>query len=127
MRVLVFGTFDHLHPGHHYMLQHAQERGELFVVVAQDHNVDAIKGRQPMQTQAQRMDAIKKEYPDATVLPGDPVDYAKPLEDIDPDLVILGYDQQLPPGVTSDDFKCPVERMTAYKPEKYKSSLRTNN
>ena len=37
--------------------------------------------------------------------------------------LLLGYDQQLPPGVTEADLPCAVQRLPAYRPEEFKSSL----
>lgn len=123
MRVLVFGTFDELHPGHHYVLKQALKRGELHVIVARDTNVRRIKGRDAMQNQDERIAAIREAFPDAHVALGDPTDFRAPLAAIQPDLVLLGYDQKLPPGVSPDDIHCAIERLPAFKPTKYKSSL----
>lgn len=124
MRVLLFGTFDRLHPGHHFVIDEARKRGEVSVVVARDHNVDAIKGRMPRETEEARAQAIRRAFPDVTVLLGDPKDFRAPLKAVQPDLILLGYDQKLPPGVTEADFPCPVERLPAFRPEEFKSSLR---
>ena len=43
MRVAVFGTFDLLHKGHRFVLDQAEERGDLFVVIARDSTVKTIK------------------------------------------------------------------------------------
>lgn len=124
MRVLVFGTFDALHPGHVFVLEKAAARGELHVVVARDATVQRIKSRPPAQPEHERAAAIQAAFPAAHVHLGDPQNYAKPLHTIQPDLVLLGYDQQLPPGVSAKDIPCPVERLPAFEPERYKSSLR---
>lgn len=126
MRVLTFGTFDHLHPGHMAYLREAQSRGDLSIVVARDVSVRLIKGHAPSQNEQERMEALRKALPDARVVPGDDVDFTKPLRDLMPDLVILGYDQKLPPGVRETDFPCPVERAEPYEPERYKSSIMSN-
>lgn len=122
-RVLVFGTFDTLHPGHHYVLKQASKRGELHVIVARDVNVRRLKGRDALQDQEARIVAIREAFPDAHVALGDPSDFSVPLAAIQPDLVLLGYDQKLPPGVSPDDIHCTIERLSAFKPKKYKSSL----
>ena len=124
MNVLVFGTFDHLHPGHLSLLQQASDRGDMFVVIARDQNVERIKGHEPLQTEEERKRAIEEKFPDAHVVLGDSEDFLRPVRDINPDLILLGYDQRLPPGVAAKDLPCPVERLGAFHPEKYKSSLR---
>lgn len=124
MRILLFGTFDHLHPGHEFVLQEASRRGDVSVVIARDHNVLRLKGRVPEQTEAERKAAIERAFPAATVVLGDAKDFLAPVRAIQPDLILLGYDQQFPPGVTEKDFPCPVERLPPHHPEQYKSSLR---
>ncbi|MBU0766903.1 adenylyltransferase/cytidyltransferase family protein [Patescibacteria group bacterium] len=122
MRVLVFGTFDNLHLGHKYLLNEAQQRGDLWIVVGLDETVKRLKGFYPVQSQNERKQAVEKSFPQTHVLLGDSEDYFQPIKNIRPGLILLGYDQKLPPGVTSDNFPCAVERLKAYKPDVHKSS-----
>lgn len=124
MRVLVFGTFDELHPGHRFLLSEASKRGSLHVVVARDANVLKIKKRPPVQDEQTRMRGVEDAAPSATVLLGDAGDFLAPVRAVGPDLILLGYDQTLPPGVSEQDLPCPVERLPALEPGTYKSSLR---
>jgi FAD synthetase len=125
MRIILFGTFDHLHPGHNFVLDEAQKRnGEVYIVVARDSNVEKIKGRKPDQSEEERMKAIADAYPSFTVLLGAEHDMMARLREVKPDLILMGYDQKLPPGVSEKDLGVPVERLKAFEPEKYKSSLR---
>lgn len=123
MRVLVFGTFDGLHPGHMHFLQQAQELGELHVVVAHDATVQKIKHHPPSHTQSERCKAIRQAFPDVVVIPGGTSGYLLPLQHMSPDLVCLGYDQSMPPGIEVDMIPCPVRRLLPLQPERYKSSL----
>lgn len=121
---MVFGTFDGLHPGHRYLLDIATQRAsQLFVVVARDTNVMRFKSRASVQSEDERAQAIRDAYPDAEVMLGDPENFLSPVQTVKPDLILLGYDQKLPPGVSQDDLGAPVERLDAFEPEKYKSSL----
>lgn len=131
MRVLLFGTFDRLHPGHRFVINEALKRGDhaeggksVSVVVARDRNVERIKGRLPEQPEDERMQALTSAFPSVSVIPGDPNDFLTPIRAVRPDLILLGYDQELPPGVRAADLPCPVERLPAYRPKKFKSSLR---
>jgi FAD synthetase len=130
MRVLVFGTFDEFHPGHEFVLREATKRagsdgrGELHVVVARDANVERIKKRRPVQSETDRARAIERAFPGTRVVLGDPEDFLAPVRAIQPDLILLGYDQKLPPGVREADLPGTVERLPAFRPEKFKSSLR---
>jgi len=121
--VLVFGTFDLLHRGHLHFLREAEKLGVLYVAVACDCNVEKIKGSAPAQKQEQRKEAVANALPDAHVLLGDKNDYLAPIRLIQPDMIVLGYDQKMPPGLTMDTLPCPVKRLEAHQPEKYKSSL----
>lgn len=123
MKVLVFGTFDLLHPGHRFLLTEASKRGKLFVVVARDANVQRIKGRFPVHDEDERMSVIRSAFPHATVELGSAHDFLDPVRAIDPDLILLGYDQGLPPGVKMEDLPYEIERLPAFHPEKYKTSL----
>lgn len=123
MRVMIFGTFDRLHDGHRFVLREASARGDLTVIVARDHNVEAIKSKRPQETEEARRQAIQSAFPDADVRLGDNEDFLAPVRAAQPDLILLGYDQTLPPGVTEEMLGCPVERLGSYFPEMYKSSL----
>ena len=124
LRVLIFGTFDELHPGHRFLLREACKRGGLHVVVARDSSVLRIKKRPPVQDEDARKHGVEQAAPEATVILGDPVDFLAPVRAIKPDLILLGYDQSLPPGIAEIDLPCPIERVPAFGPERYKSSLR---
>lgn len=126
MKILVFGTFDHLHPGHRFLLSESSKRGDLYVVVARDQNVEKIKGHAPDQSENDRLKAIQKAFPSSHPHLGDLEDFLAPVKEIEPDLIMLGYDQKLPPGVNEKDLPCPIERVEAFEPEKWKSSFRRN-
>ena len=120
--MLLFGTFDGLHPGHRFVMDEALRRGDVTVVVARDATVERLKGRTPIDGQEERMRALREAYPGVAVLLGDPQDFLAPVRAARPDIIVLGYDQRLPPGVDAADFPCPVERLPAFHPELYKSS-----
>lgn len=123
MKVLVFGTFDLLHAGHRFLLMEASKRGELTVVVARDRNVRTIKGRYSVHDEEERASLVRRVVPEADVVLGDTDDFLAPVRAVDPDLILLGYDQDFPPGVTQEDLPCEVERLPAFHPEIYKTSI----
>ncbi|MDO8468635.1 MAG: adenylyltransferase/cytidyltransferase family protein [Candidatus Peribacter sp.] len=127
MRVLLFGTFDRLHPGHRFILTEAEKRGELTIIIARDTTVRQLKGKLPAQPEEERRSAVSRVVPSARVLLGDSDDYLRPVRENVPDLILLGYDQVLPRGVKPEDLPCPVERLPAFHPELYKSSLQRGN
>lgn len=91
-RIVATGTFDILHPGHIWYLQQSAALGdELWVIIARDGNVKH-KPR-PIVPEEQRMmmvGALKCVY--KAVL-GDETDIFKPIEEIRPDIITLGFNQ----------------------------------
>ncbi len=123
-KVMVFGTFDLLHPGHVFVLTEAGKRGDVTVIVAHDRNVKRIKGSAPTERGPARVSALRSAFPLYTIRLGDPVNFLAPVHEVHPDLILLGYDQKLPPGVTEADLApATIERLPAHEPERYKSSL----
>jgi FAD synthetase len=122
MKVLLFGTFDNLHRGHRFILEEAQKRGNVRVIVARDANVQKIKGYSPEQSEEERRAAIENAYPSIEAILGHEWDFLQPVLEYEPDLILLGYDQKLPPGLMAGDLPAQVEYIAAFEPEIYKSS-----
>lgn len=127
-KVLVFGTFDHLHPGHLYFLKQAKKYGHLFVVVSRDKTVKLIKGKKPLQNEKERMKAIKKLKIAKKVILGNLKDKYLVIKKIKPEVICLGYDQKffiknLRKKLKEFNLKTKIIRLKAYYPKIYKSSL----
>lgn len=125
IRVMGFGTFDGIHPGHESFLRQLRSFGdEVIAVVARDRNVEKIKGRRPHFSERERVGFIKESgLADQTLL-GNEEDFYTPLRQCEPDVIGLGYDQQADPAEIRDLFpKIKIVRLRAFEPEKYKSSL----
>ena len=92
IRVLATGTFDLLHPGHLMYLEQSRALGdELVVIVARDANVKH-KPR-PIIPQDQRLLMVSAlRTVDRAVL-GSESDMFQPIEELEPDIITLGYDQ----------------------------------
>ncbi len=128
-KVLVFGTFDILHPGHEYFLKQAKKHGyELIVVIARDLTVKQIKKLMPDNNELKRLKTIQKlDYVDKAVLGSMDMDKYKIIEDIKPDVICLGYDQtafvnDLEAKLYERGLRPEIIRISAYKPDKHKSS-----
>ncbi|MCK5061610.1 FAD synthase [Candidatus Parcubacteria bacterium] len=121
--VMAFGTFDYLHPGHISYLKQARKLGDkLIVVVAKDINVTRIKGKAPRQNENIRLDRIKElDIVDKALL-GNEKDRLRVVEENQPNIIALGYDQQADEKELEKQFKGKIIRLKPYKPEKYKSS-----
>lgn len=93
-KVLVFGTFDLLHPGHHYFLGEAKKLGDLYVSVSSDESALQRKGRSPKHNIKERIDAIKKLNLAVDVLEGDKtLNEWSVLKIVNPNIIVLGHDQ----------------------------------
>ena len=125
--VMAFGTFDHLHPGHLSYLEQAKGLGDrLIVVVARDINVERLKGKKPRQNEDVRLARLKElDIVDKALL-GNEKDKLRVVEENQPDVIALGYDQQVDIKELEKRFRGEVIRLRAYKPEKYKSSKIVN-
>lgn len=92
-KVLVAGSFEVIHPGHIHLLRRAWELGDTYVVVARDINFEKFKGRKPVVSEADRARVVGEiRYVTRAIL-GDESDLLKPVEEIKPDIILLGPDQ----------------------------------
>ena len=94
-RVLAFGVFDLLHPGHLAFLKQARRLGdELVVVVTRDAVAEREKGRRPRLTARERVRLVADiRWVDRVVLGDPPHRYFTVLRRMKPDVIALGYDQ----------------------------------
>lgn len=125
-RVIAQGTFDILHPGHVHYLSDAAGRGdELHVIVARRNNV--THKPKPILPDRQRLDMVAAlEVVDEAHL-GHPEDIFVPIEEIRPDLIVLGFDQHhdeeaIEAALADRGIDCRVERATGREP-KYDGEL----
>ena len=95
VRVMASGVFDILHLGHLHYLQEARKLGdELVVVVATDATVRKRK-HEPVTPQAMRLEMVSSlKVVDSAVL-GREGDMFEVVAEIKPDIIALGYDQEL--------------------------------
>lgn len=128
-KVLVFGTFDILHPGHKYFFKQAKSHGDVLIaVVARDLTVKQVKHEFPVNNERERLHEVQKvEHVDKAILGSTDVDKYKIIEEVNPDVICLGYDQkafvdELPAELKKKGLKPEIVRIDAYKPEKHKSS-----
>ncbi|MBI4592356.1 adenylyltransferase/cytidyltransferase family protein [Candidatus Uhrbacteria bacterium] len=95
-RVLVFGTFDGVHPGHEFFLRSAKARGtELVVGVARDTHVVTLKGHKPLNPEQKRLEKIQVlPMVDHAQLCDTEISSFKIVEEMAPEIIVLGHDQQ---------------------------------
>ena len=95
-RILVFGTFDQLHPGHDYFLHEAKKLGDrLIICLARNATVMELKGHQPRHDELARREALAESDSVDEVIYGDrELGTYQIITDVKPDIIALGYDQQ---------------------------------
>jgi FAD synthetase len=96
--VLASGVFDLLHLGHVKFLEGAKKAGgenaELVVIIARDSTVEKTKGKKPIMSEDQRRALVESlKVVDRTVLGYESLDIGEVIENIKPDVIALGYDQ----------------------------------
>ncbi len=127
-KVMVFGVFDLLHPGHISFLKQAKKFGSLIVSVARDKNVKKVKGKLPVFDEKKRIEHVKQLKLANKVVLGadkDPIPHIKKEK---PDIIALGYDQgtyvkNLSEQLQKVGLKTNVIRLKPFRPEVFKSSI----
>lgn len=113
-RVLAQGTFDLLHPGHlHYLRDAASYGDELHVIVARTTNI--THKRRPILPEEQRREMVAALDPVDEAHLGHESDIFVPVRRLDPDVIVLGYDQHHDAAAIAADLAdrgidCRVER-----------------
>lgn len=126
-KVMVFGTFAILHPGHLYFFRQAKKRGNyLIAVLGRDATVKKIKGARPRLNELARREMVGAiKFVDEAVL-GDKKDWYKLILEHRPNIICLGYDQSAPENFKNElrrrGVAAKVVRINSYNPKKYKSS-----
>ncbi|HTM68187.1 MAG TPA: adenylyltransferase/cytidyltransferase family protein [Candidatus Binatia bacterium] len=92
-RVLVFGVFDLLHPGHMAFLREAAKHGEVTVVVTRDEKAAAEKGRPPFFTEQERLEMVASLKGVAHAELGDKGARWTAVSRLAPDVICVGHDQ----------------------------------
>lgn len=137
VRVLIFGTFDIVHPGHLHLFKQARALAKtvsndseayLIVSLARDKNVLRIKSRAPRANERTRLARVKAlPEVDRAVL-GAIGDHIPPIVRLKPDIIALGYDQRayvggLRTALSKAGIKPKIVRLKPHLPNKYKTSI----
>ncbi len=128
-KIMVFGVFDLLHPGHISFLKQAKSLGTFLIVsVARDVNVKKIKGQSPVFDEKKRVKILKDLKLAKKVVLGGLKDPWPHIKKEKPDIVALGYDQRdyvgnLLKELTQRRLKIKVLRLKPFRPEVFKSSI----
>ncbi len=126
-KILLFGTFDGLHPGHLYFIKEAKKLGDVFISVSSDTNVIQLKGKKPIYSEKIRKKEIEKLCVAKKVFIGEKqIESWNVLQKLKPDIIALGYDQKalytsLRPLTKTYGFK--IKKIKSYMPKKFHSSI----
>ena len=128
-KVLIFGTFDILHPGHVFFINKAKTFGDTVIAsVARDEFVRKIKKKLPENGEQKRMKTLleRKLVDEAYLSDTEPGTYSI-IKNMRPSAVCIGYDQaelynDLTAWLKKNELKIKVIKLDSFSPEKYKSS-----
>jgi FAD synthetase len=115
--VVAQGTFDLLHPGHVHYLRDARLMGDkLYAIVARQSNV--THKPDPVISGPQRVEMVSALEPVDHARLGHPEDIFVPIEEINPDVIALGYDQHhdidaIESQLADRGIDCDVRRASA--------------
>ena len=125
-RVVCAGTFDYFHPGHIDFLRQAKALGDnLTVIVARDETVKRIKGFLPTHNEKIRKQNVAESgIPELVILGNLDADLLQIIKELNPDIIALGYDQQVSEEELAKRFPSfTIVRLSPFRPDKCKSSL----
>lgn len=120
-RVVAQGTFDLLHPGHvHYLREAAAMGDELYVIVSRRSNV--THKEVPIVPARQRRTLVGALDPVDRAVLGHPEDIFAPIEEISPDVIVLGHDQHhdeaaIERALADRGIDCAVRRASPCTPD----------
>lgn len=126
--VLIFGSFDIIHDGHRSVFAQAKALGDkLVVLLARDETIAKHKGRKPFYNERERMEHVLDEQLVDEVLLGDKDNRYAFFETLVPDVIALGYDQnlfvdRLEQKIAELGYQIVIHRLVPHQPELYKSS-----
>jgi FAD synthetase len=105
VRVMATGVFDLIHPGHISYLEQAKALGdELIVIVACDKTVRSKK-HEPITPEDIRVRVVEALKPVDKAVIGKEGDIFETVKDINPDIIVLGFDQKFNEKKLEEDLK----------------------
>jgi len=93
--VLAGGVFNIIHPGHEFFLKKSKEVGDYLVVVVANNRTARLTKKYPVLDQEKRKKNLEKLGIADRVVVGDEKDFMKVVRKEKPDVIALGYDQEM--------------------------------
>lgn len=112
-KVLVGGCFNRIHKGHIFFLKEAKKLGDILIVVlAHDKN---NKKAYKVSAKKRKKNIQELRIADKIII-GDEKNFCKVVLKEKPNIIALGYDQTLPPGVENiiEKMKIKVVRIRKF-------------
>ncbi|MEM2839406.1 MAG: adenylyltransferase/cytidyltransferase family protein [Thermoplasmata archaeon] len=104
VRVVATGVFDIIHLGHLHFLEKAKDLGdELVVVVARDSTARKMK-HEPITSEGMRVELVQALKPVDRAVLGYEDDMFRIIQEIRPDIIALGYDQQFDENLLKEEL-----------------------
>jgi len=122
-KIATFGVFDIVHSGHIMFLEGCKDlvkNSELTVVVSRDSTVLREKSKKPLMSEEDRRFIVQSLKPvDEAILGYEGKDKLRIVEDIKPDIIVLGYNQsfkekQLEKELNKRGLKIQIIRLKKY-------------
>ena len=130
--VLAGGVFDIIHPGHIHTLNAAKALGDVLVVaIATDKTAQKMKKRTPLHNQELRCELVScLSMVDKAVI-GHEDDIFKTVKEIEPNIIVLGYDQIhqekfIDEGCKRINLNVEIVRLQSPVPELSSSEIKSN-
>jgi len=98
-KIFVSGCFDMLHSGHIRFLEEAASYGDVYVAIGSDRTVRELKGRAPVNTQAERqymLEAVKHVKKCFISRGSGLMDFLAELDQVAPDIFVVNEDGNTP-------------------------------
>lgn len=127
-KIMLFGSFDGIHPGHEYLINRARDISpNIILIIAHDQVIIDIKKQNPIYNLTKRISHLQEKFADITIVAGDTqVGLWSAIKEYRPNTIMVGYDQHgLKRALESikDKYGFIIIKADPYHPEKYKSSL----
>ena len=129
-KVMIFGTFDNLHPGHVSFLKQARKLGDTLIVsLALESTIQKLKAKTPVHSFEKRKQALMQSgLVDEVVASDKKLGTYQSVQSIQPNIIALGYDQNdlkssLSTWIKDQNQNIELVTLKPFKAKKYKSSL----
>ena len=129
-KIATFGVFDLIHTGHVKFLEECKKIAKdsyLTVIIARDSTVIKERGKKPVMSEEQRKYVVQSLKPvNHAILGNEGSDKLKIVEEIKPDIIILGYDQPWDEENLKKELEKRGLKIQVLRLEKYGNTSSTN-